>query len=342
MPITHVADNYLDVYRRGAEFEGGLAFQKALAQANLDFSVESLGRIDLLLDQIRERLKPEFDSFIGKQENQNFLHLIAFYAGEVIARGMGWQRQWLEHPELVKAVEEASEYPFCFATSITCLFENGYWFLPLSPIQERLFEADSGRSLKESAARYMKSQAEPPKLERSSAIPSMVPGPAAAEVKMLANFAGIAAAFAVFQIAEGGPLIPTLSSEMPSGERDMAALMRDDLNAAIDEGLQRLVINPEGAVRSTLAYDGFINLPSRRTDALVLEARSHAPHGFAFSVALPYRHARAEGGFALYHLRLLSFALDNAHLPLLTASFFAGFDKFRPEGMWKKYFDASL
>jgi hypothetical protein len=122
----------------------------------------------------------------------------------------------------------------------------------------------------------------------------------------------------------------------------MDVLMRDDMNAAVDEGLQRLAANPDGALRAALAYDGFLNLPGRRTDALVLEARSYGAQGVAFSVALPYRHARAEGGFALYNLRLLSLAIDNAHLPLLTASFFAGFDKFRPEGMWKKYFDASV
>jgi hypothetical protein len=342
MPITHVADNYLAVFQNGGEFQGGLAFQKALSQANLDFSPESLGRIDLLLTQIRERVKPEFDAFLDKVENQNFLHLLAFYAGEVVARKTGLKKHWLDHPELLEVVQDkAAEYPYCFATSITCYFENGAFFLPFSAIQERLFEPNSTRSLKEAAARYMQPQGEPPKLERSSAIPSMVPGPVAAEVKMLANFSGMAAAFAVFQIAEGGAYIPTLSHDTPGGI-EMTALMREDLNEAIDEGQQRLAANPEGVARAALVYDGFINLPGRRTDALVLEARSYGVHGFAFSVALPYRHAREQGGFAIYTARLLSFALDSAHQPLLAASFFAGFDKFNPQGMWKKYFDASL
>ena len=342
MTITHIADHYLDACQKGTAIEGGLAFQKALGQVNLDFSPESLARIDQLLEQIRDRLKPQFDAFIGQQENQNFLYMIAFYAGEVVARRMGWQRQWLQHPELLKVVgPHADEYPYCFATSISCLFENGACFLPLSSIQERLFEAGSSRSLQQSAARYMQSN-EPVKMERSSEIPAMLPGPAAAEVKMLAGFAGMSAAFAVFQVAEGATMIPTLAHELAPGQRRMDVLMRDSFDEAIAVGQQRIARNTEGALRTTFAVDGYINLPGVRTDALLFEARSYVAHGFEFAFKIPYRNASAPGGFAIYSPRLVGCTCDAAHIPLLQANFFAGFDKFNPQGLWKKYFDPSV
>ncbi|MEQ1517199.1 MAG: hypothetical protein ABL931_12005, partial [Usitatibacteraceae bacterium] len=83
MPLNHIADRYLHAFDKQEEFDGGLSFRKALLQSNLDSSVESLNRVDYLLNQMRTRLHPNPDEFLDPQPNQNFLYLLAFYVGTV-------------------------------------------------------------------------------------------------------------------------------------------------------------------------------------------------------------------------------------------------------------------
>jgi hypothetical protein len=42
MPITEIAISYLDALKGDVELDGGLSFQNALSQLNLDYSRESL------------------------------------------------------------------------------------------------------------------------------------------------------------------------------------------------------------------------------------------------------------------------------------------------------------
>jgi hypothetical protein len=343
MPVTQLADQYLDTYATGGEIPGGLAFRKALTQVNLDFTPDSLARIDRLLDQIRAQLKPQFDAFIGVQENQNFLYLLCFYAGVVVSRYTGRKIEWYQYPELMRLMPDLGPgFPQCFATSMTCVFEDGNFFVPLGSIQERLIEEGSGRSLLESADKFMRRvSGSQPMLVRPEKPQAAASGPLPQALARTAELAGFAAAFNVYVIAEGASLVPMLSQEMPSGEKGMVSLMYDSSDDAITEGLRRLEKNGDGAVRSALVYDGFINLPRFRTDTLALEVRCYKPQAIAFSIGLPYRHARHESGFAIYNPRLLSFSLDETHRPLLFASFFAGFDQFKPAGLWNQYFDGS-
>jgi hypothetical protein len=58
MPLNELAAQYLGVFRNNGEFEGGLSYSAGLKAARLDFSMESLDRVDTLLDQIRTRFIP--------------------------------------------------------------------------------------------------------------------------------------------------------------------------------------------------------------------------------------------------------------------------------------------
>src|SRR3954471_22188412 len=76
MPINDIAQAHLDALINRLPFPGGIAFRKELDDANLNFTMQSLGRVDTLLDGVRTRLHPSFDDFLERNDNQNFLHAL--------------------------------------------------------------------------------------------------------------------------------------------------------------------------------------------------------------------------------------------------------------------------
>lgn len=156
MPINELATRYLETFERNEGFPDGLSFRKALIQSNLDYSRESLARVDYLLDQIRARLKPDPEEFMRDYSNQTFLYLLAFYVGTVTARQSGNAIDWYNYDEMLAVMPDNKAFvPRCFASSITCVIDKKGFFAPLSAIQERLFEESPGKSVKFSAEGFM-------------------------------------------------------------------------------------------------------------------------------------------------------------------------------------------
>ena len=77
-----------------AGLAGGLAFGKALQQARLDYSMDSLERVDGLLAKIKAKFASERAGWQLQPGVENFCLLIAFYLGEVISRQSNRPMQW--------------------------------------------------------------------------------------------------------------------------------------------------------------------------------------------------------------------------------------------------------
>jgi hypothetical protein len=168
MPITPLAEQYLTAFAKGgAEFPGGISYLDALGQAGLDYSPESLQRIDLLLDQIRSQEAPTHEVFIKESANQNFLYFLGFYVGKTIElNNPGAQVEWLEHKDLVERKPGLAKiWTYQFETSVICVITGGSArqgeFLPLSSIVIRLFEGADEKSVWFSADAYMAQPAPP-------------------------------------------------------------------------------------------------------------------------------------------------------------------------------------
>ena len=144
---------YLEAFFSQAEFPGGLSFRKALNQCSLDGTLESLDRVDSLLDQIRTKLKPQFNSFLDEAANQNFLYLLCFYVGSVIAKKSGKDVRWLSYQDMLREIPDDMQkrmFPECFQTSATCI-TAGSFFVPLHSITSRLFDEITTKSVRASA-----------------------------------------------------------------------------------------------------------------------------------------------------------------------------------------------
>jgi hypothetical protein len=111
-----------------------------------------------------------------------------------------------------------------------------------------------------------------------------------------AELAGFFAAPAVWCVSDGETLIPMLAAELPSGERRMQRLADELLESAVETGKQWLADNREGADRAVLVYDGYLTLPTGKTDALFLEIRAYGKPPASLTMAVPYRHANGPAG----------------------------------------------
>lgn len=150
--MSAISQQYLAAFRNEEEVPGGLSYRRALGQSNLDGTMESLKRIDALLDQVRTRHAPKHDEFFREPANQNFMYLLAFYVGETIARAAGAQLKWQAYDELVAADPAiANVWPRAFESSIICTFRKPdgsmKQMLPLVPIVIRTFEGADEKSV---------------------------------------------------------------------------------------------------------------------------------------------------------------------------------------------------
>ena len=168
MPITPLAEQYLTAFSAGGqEFPGGISYLGELQQSKLDYTPESLRRIDSLLDQIHTREAPRHEVFIKERANQNFLYFLGFYVGKTIERNNpGAQVEWIDHKELVaRDPGLAKVWTYQFETSVICVITGGSarqgQFLPLSSILIRLFEGPAEKSVWFSADAYMAGPATP-------------------------------------------------------------------------------------------------------------------------------------------------------------------------------------
>jgi hypothetical protein len=160
--LNHKAAAWLHAYRSGAMPQDKLAFGTALRQIALDDSPESLDRITALLDQLRSKLRPEFQAFARDEACVNFALLLAFYLGQTIAREAGTTMEWLDHDEALPLLPPGS--PRKFATLV--VGRSGRTLcLPLRPIRDRLFgeqPTPGCREYVEQAVRQYREQARPP------------------------------------------------------------------------------------------------------------------------------------------------------------------------------------
>lgn len=138
-----------------ATIPGGLAFSTELQQAGLDYSLQSLDRVDQLLEKIKTKFAPSRVSWQKKESAENFCLLLAFYLGTVISRQANMPLQWytreqaahLMPPDMPLPDEDWARLVGVIAAS-PCV--------PLGLIESKLFDSDpTGMTSKAYVERFL-------------------------------------------------------------------------------------------------------------------------------------------------------------------------------------------
>jgi hypothetical protein len=164
------------------------------------------------------------------------------------------------------------------------------------------------------------------------------------DMEQAVELAGFFAAHAVWCVSEGEVLIPMLAQIDQGGARSMSRLVADRLEEGVENGKQRLIANSDNCACAVLVYDGYVTLPSGKTDALFLEIRSYLNPLENLTMALPYRNRRSPQGFAVYRPKFLKY--DGSGSPdysKLGEAFFRGVDSHQQGAeVWSKATDPSI
>lgn len=328
MTIDDIAIQSLAAFAEGGSLQGGVGFEAELRKAQLDFSLESIVRLDRLLDAIRTQLKPRFDQFLESDANQNFLNLLAFYICTVAGRWSGVPLRWRSYDEMVPIMRRhGRDFPQSHSTFICCEAGAGQYLFPLSPIGALLFETRPDQTLREYVEQVRRTAVSEPVLIRRPA------GRAAVVREGTAHEAaaqlGFLAAWALQVVAGGDPLMPILMAG-----NTLRQMMDEKAEAGIAAARAAMHNNTERAASQVLVYDGYSTTKGVRCDAMVLEARAYKPH-FRFLVSAAYFPAASGKPFTVSAPRVLECTAPAGEQAALFESFYAGVERCKGGGeLW--------
>jgi len=272
--MNDLVQQFLDTYAAGTEPEGGWIYGKALQQAKLDFTPDSLKRLDALLAQIRERAKPsraDLDTVPGR----NFESLVVFYVIEFARRMSHTTLAWHDQASARAALPPGTPLEDTPATRLVVdAPAHGALFKPLAWLEAQVLPG--GEQVR--AGDYVASIVG--QLERD--------GPSLWWTAMYN--VGRLGSWHMMVAADGRGIWPTLvTAASPTTLQEMA---RGDLRLAVQNGDFLLSNNPENLPWQVFSYPGFAERKGERVDALVVLAATYGDKAMRMRIAFPFKPAR--------------------------------------------------
>lgn len=324
---NETATRFLEAYAAGGEVEGGWLYAKAVQQSRLDFTPESLPRLDHLLKQVRERARPTAAD-LDTPKGRNFLALLAFYVVEVLKRRTGAQFDWHDRESALAVLPPGAQLPEGPLTRLVAVNDDqgaAYW--PLGWLEAQL-APDGPRRLAGDLVEHMVQQ-----VERH--------GPA---VWWRAAFMlGQMAAWEM--MAAAGPegiVMPTLlGSTMPRTFTMLGSSLfgGESLPELVRRGAERMENNPDGATWQVMGYDGILNQDGRQLDSIMVVAAAYGDRPFMLKIAFPYLPARDGLGFAILQPVLREATVDKDTFERMFGAIERGIRSLKwPDGQsWEAY-----
>lgn len=316
-----------------------LAFRTQLQKVRFDYSLASLAQVDDMLGELRASMRMAYGDFLQKQPAVNFVVALNFYLGTTIARQGHFAIKWVDHAQVVQYMPGV---PAQLETDTGCIIGDAIVF-PATVVLEQLFAPQPERTCAGFATRLIERLT-----QDGQRLPDPVPPPrgepdmsVAPVLRDALEGAGFLGAWGISTLAEGAPVGPVALVPQAGGQRtliDFATFGGGDLQQMVSEGLRRLAVNAEGGPWQALHYDGYVNLPDGRRDALVVELRvydqpaargageagAQVPLLLSLTMALPYRSASDPGGFATYSPRVVNASVRGPQQAALLDWFYRG------------------
>lgn len=329
---NETATLFLNTYAAGGEVEGGWLYAKALQQSRLDFTPESLPRLDHLLKQVRDRAKPS-PADLDTPKGRNFTALLAYYVVEVLQRRTGAQFEWHDRESALAALPPGAQLPEGPLTRLVAVNDDqgvAYW--PLGWLEAQLAQ-EGPRRLAADFIEHMVQQ-----VERH--------GPAT--WWRAAFMLGQMAAWEMMAAAgPGGNVMPTmLSSATPRTFTMLGSSLfgGDSLSDSVQRGAERMEKNPDGATWQVMGYDGILQHDSRRLDSIMVVAAAYGERPFMLKIAFPYLPARDGQGFAILQPMLREASVDKDTFERMFGAIERGIKSLKwPDGQsWEAYRMAAM
>ena len=298
--VNDLASHFLQVYADGGEADKGWLYGKALRQARLDHSPDSLARLDALLAQIRLRAQPT-RAQLDSPQGRNFEALVAFYLIEMARRRTHAEIVWLDRAAALRALPAAAQVPDTPLSSLlACAPDHGAVCQPLAWVEAQVLP--DGRQL--AAAAYI------------DALIARLGQDGPTEWWRTAHAVGHLASWQMHELANGRPALPAMMGQAaPANVKVLGSGLGslEEVQRAAAEGVQLLEKNPGGAAWQVFSYNGFADVEGARLDAVIVFAASYGAKPMRMVVAFPYRPA-AEGR----RLAILRPAVREADVPVET------------------------
>ncbi|MDH4075016.1 MAG: hypothetical protein OEY41_10795 [Acidimicrobiia bacterium] len=116
----------------------------------------------------------------------------------------------------------------------------------------------------------------------------------------LARLMGFLAAHGVWNLSDGGALLPFVGWERADGQRGHDRLVVANSAEAVARARELVEANSWEATMAALVFDAYITLPDGRADALMVEGRRYGAAPLTLGLVVPYRPAEAPGGFGVH------------------------------------------
>ncbi|WP_447730091.1 hypothetical protein [Pseudoxanthomonas suwonensis] len=158
------------------------------------------------------------------------------------------------------------------------------------------------------------------------------------------ELAGFFAAHGIWCVSDGESLIPMLAQESAANGRNMLRFAAEQLEDGVAQAQTHLESNPDQSERAALVYDGYITLPTGRTDALFVVIRSYVAPVATLTMAVPYRHSESPDGFAVHRPKFVEWQGDGSpNYQTFGEAFFRGVDSHEEAAaVWAEHNDDSV
>lgn len=287
---------YLNHYQQNKPIPGGLAFAKQLSQIKFDYSFSSVMAIDDLLSTIHKNEKltvGDYGAFVNHAAKANFMLLLVFYLGKLVAKEAKSTLRWLSYDEF-KANTQDETIKANFETSHICVVGQKAYF-PLQVISETLFNPNVN-------ANCLRFVCQAIQTSRASFEPiyfsAMNPQIRLWQHAMLQ--AGFLAAYAMYKLFTEAQFEPTLIvPDASTNSTNFIELTEETPQLTIEKGLARLAENPHQLNSQTFAFVNDVYLATGKQTAVELHIASYAEQPLRLQIWLPYRAKTGEQEFTI-------------------------------------------
>jgi hypothetical protein len=317
-----------------------IAYLAEIKALNLDYSPESLERLDQFLVELRHRIQPSYADIVENPQLQQLVIFLGMYVATTIARVTQQSIKWYDY-EGAKAHLRDPNYPETLGTLMSCMLGKGYHHLPIELICAILYETNSTESCMERLSFYRQHADALIPIPRSS-LHTVVKAKNDAEQAWFnaLSVAGISAATAMYKIEGGSSLQPTLTVIEPESKNMQFVVMMDKSS---DSAVEEMRHNPRNLPFKVLAYDSYANLPTGRMDAITLQTQCYGEFAATWIIVIPYRPASHPDGYAFYPPLIVSSSVAAEHNPMLMHAFYCGVDGMKlPDDPWNHYLQETV